>query len=150
MSIIEEKIKAINSKIDEIGNEENYSQPNYKTNCNPILKNGDRINFKTVKDLKTLINAYSNLFLIKETREKVYKLFLEQYNINCSSFYDDDSTFKLEDYLSDIVLRIKQIILIQEKEKLSEAKSKLEDLYYKSKKDDLKFKEILSDIEKLI
>lgn len=148
--LIEEKIKAINERIDKIGNDENYSRPNYKTNCNPILKSGERINFKTVKDITTLINAYSSLFLIKETREKVYKVFLEQYNIDCSSFYKDDPSFKIEDYLSDIVLRIKQLILIQEKEKLVEAKSKLEELYSKSKKDDLKFNEILSNIENLI
>ena len=148
-NLIDEKIVAIDSKIKAIDSDENYSNPKYKTNCYPSLMDGKKVNFKTIVSVNKLMEIYEYLFSIKELKDKASSIFKEN-NLDIPEDYYNRDGFPIDNYLSDILLRIKQLNLIQVRGKLVVGKSKLEDLYSQSKKDDLKFNNLMDDINKLI
>ena len=151
-SLIEEKIKRIEERIQQIDASEAYSNPKWKTNCYPtaLINNSLKsINLKTVMDIPILMRIYEFLMLVKEVRDKAVVIFRAN-NIPIPDDYYKRDGFLIEDYLSDIMTRMKQLNLIQTRSQLVFGKLKLEDLYSQSKKDDIKLNGILENLAKFL
>lgn len=151
-SLIEEKIKRIEERIQQIDASEAYSNPKWKTNCYPtaLINNSLKsINLKTVMDIPILMRIYEFLMLVKEVRDKAVVIFRAN-NIPIPDDYYKRDGFLIEDYLSDIMTRMKQLNLIQTRSQLAFGKIKLEELYSQSKKDDIKLNGILENLSKFL
>ena len=151
-SLIEEKIKRIEERIQQIDASEAYSNPKWKTNCYPtaLINNSLKsINLKTVMDIPILMRIYEFLMLVKEVRDKAVVIFRAN-NIPIPDDYYKRDGFLIEDYLSDIMTRMKQLNLIQTRSQLVFGKLKLEELYSQSKKDDIKLNGILENLAKFL
>lgn len=151
-NLIEEKIKKIEERIKKIDASEAYSNPKWKTNCYPtaLINNSLKsINLKTVMDIPILMRIYEFLMLVKEVRDKAVVIFRAN-NIPIPDDYYKRDGFLIEDYLSDIMTRMKQLNLIQTRSQLAFGKIKLEELYSQSKKDDIKLNGILENLSKFL
>ena len=151
-SLIEEKIKRIEERIQQIDASEAYSNPKWKTNCYPtaLINNSLKsINLKTVMDIPILMRIYEFLMLVKEVRDKAVVIFRAN-NIPIPDDYYKRDGFLIEDYLFDIMTRMKQLNLIQTRSQLAFGKIKLEELYSQSKKDDIKLNGILENLSKFL
>ena len=151
-NLIEEKIKQIEERIQQIDGTEAYSNPRWKTNCCPtawVNNSIKKVNLKTVLDIQTLMEVYEFLMLIKEIKDKAVMIFRANNMAIPNEYYKRDG-FPIDDYLYDILTRIKQLNLAQARNQLAFGKLKLEELYSQSKKDDIKLNGILENLSSFL